>query len=62
MGTLNILVLFSCGTIVRKMKTSRKHWSSRNNIILGKALTIHEPLISREKLILPLLHIQFEHI
>lgn len=36
----------------------RKHWPSRINMTVGKANIVHEPLISREKIILPPLHIK----
>lgn len=36
----------------------RKEWPSRKNLTVGNPNVIHEPLISREKIILPPLHIK----
>jgi hypothetical protein len=42
----------------KKEHWRRKVWPSRKNMSVGQANIIHEPLISRENIILPPLHIK----
>ena len=36
----------------------RKEWPKRQNLIVGSANVINEPLVEREKIVFPLLHIK----
>jgi hypothetical protein len=57
-ATQSILAFYAFGIVVKREHRARKDWPLREYMVVGGQNVINEPLVARDRIILPPLHIK----